>query len=132
MNENYKHTETTKKIINAYYNVYNQLGYGFFEKVYERAMMIELPKHGLNCERQKNVKVFYEGVEVGDYFADMIVEDCVIIELKAVEVIAPEHEVQLVNYLKATKIEVGLLFNFGPKPQFKRKVFSNSYLKNHI
>ncbi len=131
MNENYKHSDITKKIINAYYAVYNQLGYGFLEKVYERAMMIELPKHGLTCERQKNIKVYYNEIEIGDYYADIIVEDCVIIELKAVGSIAPEHEVQLVNYLKATEIEVGLLLNFGPAPQFKRRVFTNNYPKNH-
>ena len=130
MKENYKHSDITKKIINAYYQVYNQLGYGFLEKVYERAMMIELPKHGLKCERQKNIKVFYEEIEIGDYYADTVVEDCVIIELKAVETIAPEHEEQLVNYLKATEIEVGLLLNFGPTAQFKRKVFSNNYQSN--
>lgn len=130
MNENYKHSAITKRIINAYYQVYNQLGYGFLEKVYERAMMLELPKHGLKCENQKNIKVFYEGVEIGDYYADIVVEDCVIVELKAVETIAPEHEVQLVNYLKATGIEVGLLLNFGPEPQFKRRVFSKNYHQN--
>ncbi len=125
MNENYKHSEITEKIIKAYYQVYNQLGYGFLEKIYERAMMIELPKHGLKCERQKNIKVFYHETEIGNYYADIIVEDCIIIELKAVETIAPEHEVQIVNYLKATEIEIGLLLNFGPKPQFRRRVFSN-------
>lgn len=128
MNENYKHSEITKLIINAYCNVYNQLGCGFLERVYERAMMIELTKLRLKCEQQKNIKVFYEGIEIGDYYADIVVEDCVIVELKAVETIAPEHEVQLVNYLKATEIEVGLLLNFGSKAQFKRRVFSNSYL----
>ena len=127
MNENYEYSNITKRIINAYYQVYNQLGYGFLEKVYERAMMLELPKDGLRCENQKNIKVYYEGIEIGDYYADIVVENCVIIELKAVETIAPEHEVQLVNYLKATEIEVGLLLNFGPEPQFKRRVFSKNY-----
>ncbi|HKJ41536.1 MAG TPA: GxxExxY protein [Sunxiuqinia sp.] len=132
MNENYKYSGITEQIINAYYQVSNQLGYGLFEKVYERAMMIELPKRGLICERQKNIKVFYEGVEIGDYFADIVVDDCVILELKAVERIAPEHEVQLVNYLKSTEIEIGLLLNCGPKPEFRRNVFSNNYHhKNH-
>lgn len=127
MNDNFKHSEITNLIIKAFYNVYNQLGHGFLEKVYERAMMLELPKHDLWFECQKNIKVFYDGIEVGDYFADLIVNDSVIVELKAVDALAPEHEVQLVNYLKATKTEVGLLLNFGPKPQFKRRVFSNSY-----
>jgi len=127
MNENYKHSELTDLIISAFYNVYNQLGYGFLEKVYERAMMIELPKQNLKCEQQKNIKVFYDEVEIGNYYADILIEDCVIIELKAVETIAPVHEVQLVNYLKATEIEVGLLLNFGPEPQIKRQIFSNNY-----
>jgi GxxExxY protein len=131
MDGNYKHSEITGLIINAYYQVYNQLGYGFLEKVYEKAMMIELPRQGLRCERQKNIKVFYEGMEVGDYYADIVVENCVILELKAVEAIAPEHEVQLVNYLKSTEIEIGLLLNFGPKPGLMRKVFSNNYHRDH-
>ena len=90
-------------------------------------MMIKLPKHGLLCEQQKNIKVFYDGIEIGDYFADILVEDCVIVELKTVEKISPVHEVQLVNYLKATDIDVGLLLNFGPKPQIKRRIFSSDY-----
>ncbi|MFW6289947.1 MAG: GxxExxY protein [Mariniphaga sp.] len=127
MSDNYKYSEITNLIIKAYYLVYNQLGYGFLEKVYHRAMVLELPKHGLKVECQKNIKVFYDGVEVGDYYADLLINDLVIVELKAVETLAPEHEVQLVNYLKATRIEVGLLLNFGPEPQFKRRVFSNSF-----
>jgi GxxExxY protein len=131
MEENYKHSELTRRVIKAYYHVYNELGHGFLEKVYERAMMIELPRQGLKCEQQKSIKVFYEGIEVGDYYADIVVEDCIIVELKAVEKIAPEHEVQIVNYLKATAFEVGLILNFGPKAQFKRKVFSKDYIDLH-
>lgn len=127
MNDNFKHSEITNRIINAYYKVYNQLGYGFLEKVYEKAMMIELHKHKLKCESQKSIKVFYEGIIIGDYYADIIVNNCVIVELKAVEAIAPEHEVQLVNYLKASEVEVGLLLNFGREPEFKRRVFSKNY-----
>lgn len=132
MSDNFKHSDITNLIIKAYYKVYNQLGYGFLEKIYERAMMLELPKYGLKYENQKNIQVFYDGIEVGDYYADLIVNESVIVELKAVENLAPEHEVQLVNYLKATKIEVGLLLNFGPDPQFKRRVFSNSYHSESI
>jgi GxxExxY protein len=132
MGDSYKHSEITELIINAYYTVYNRLGYGFLEKIYERAMIIELIKLGLKCEQQKNVKVYYDGMEIGDYFADVVVEDRVILELKAVERIAPEHEVQLVNYLKATKIEIGLLLNFGPKAEIRRKIYSNNYLRNQI
>ncbi len=127
MNQNFKHSELTEEIISCFYKVYNQLGYGFLEKVYENAMMIELEKNDLNCETQKAIKVFYEEQEIGNYFADIVVEGVIIVELKAAETLAPEHEAQLLNYLKATKIEVGLLLNFGKKPQFKMKVFSNQY-----
>lgn len=130
MKNNYKHSELTGIILKAFYNVYNKLGYGFLEKVYENAMMIELKKIGLNAEKQKPIKVYYDEFLVGDYYADIFVENKVIIELKAVEKICPEHEVQLVNYLKATEIEVGLLLNFGPKPQQKRRVLTKEYLKN--
>jgi len=122
-----KHADLTEKIIQVFYRVYNTLGYGFLERVYENAMLIELANIGLLVERQKNIKVFYAGKEVGDYFADLIVEKKVIIELKAAVNISKEHEMQLINYLKATNIEVGLLLNFGKKPEFKRKVFTNRY-----
>lgn len=119
------HEELTGKIIKAFYTVYNTLGHGFLEKVYENALLIELHKNGLQAEQQKKIEVFYENQKVGDYFADIIVEDIIILELKASDAIAPEHEAQILNYLKATKIEVGLLFNFGHKPQFIRRVFGN-------
>jgi GxxExxY protein len=127
MNENYKHTEITDKIIKAFYTVYNKLGYGFLEKVYENSMMIELGKMGMNVRKQTPIKVFYEGNDVGNYFADLIVEDVVIVELKAEGGIIEEHEAQLTNYLKATEIEVGLLLSFGKSAQIKRKIFSNQY-----
>ena len=130
MNENYKHTEITEQILKAYYKVFNALGYGFLEKVYERAMMIELDNLDLCVNSQVPITVYYEGVEIGNYYADILVEDRVIVELKAVESICAEHEVQLVNYLKATNIEVGLLLNFGKKPEFKRRVFSNNINHN--
>ncbi len=123
--ENYKHTDITEKIIKAFYIVYNTLGFGFLEKVYENAMFIELRNMGLFVEKQRRVKVFYEGQEVGDYFADLIVDEKVIIELKASEALCEVHEFQLINYLKATEIEVSLLLNFGKKPEFKRKIFTN-------
>lgn len=127
MNNNYKHSEVTDKIIKAFYNVYNNLGYGFLEKVYENSMLIELSKLGLYCEKQKPIDVYYEGKKVGEYFADIIVENCVIIELKAAESLCEEHEFQLINYLKATEIEVGLLLNFGKIPGLKRKVLTSEY-----
>lgn len=126
-NENYKHSDITDKIIKAFYNVYNKLGFGFLEKVYEHALLIELRKMGIEAVNQFMIKVHYDGVEVGNYFADLFVENCVIVEIKAAEGLIEEHEAQLINYLKATNIEVGLLLNFGKQPAFKRKVFSNSY-----
>lgn len=121
--------EITDKVLKAFYAVYNELGFGFLEKVYENAMVIELRKLGLDCAKQHPIKVKYEGNIVGDYFADIIVENIVILELKAAEAIAEEHELQLINYLKATEIETGLLLNFGRKPEFKRKIFTNDRKK---
>lgn len=120
-----KHAEITDVIINAFFKVYNTLGYGFLEKVYENALFHELNKRNLSCVKQQKILVFYDELEVGEYFADLCVEDKVIIELKAAENLREEHESQLVNYLRATDIEVGLLLNFGKKPQFVRKIFSN-------
>lgn len=127
MNENYVHSEITAEIIKAFYTVYNRLGYGFLEKVYENALMIELKNAGLKSLSQYPVDVFYHGEIIGSYFADIFVENVVIIELKAVDNLRPEHEAQLLNYLRATDIEVGLLLNFGKEAQFKRKVFSNQF-----
>jgi GxxExxY protein len=126
----FKHKEFTELIIKAFYNIYNTLGYGFLEKVYENSMMIELKLLGLNCEKQKPISVFYKNLNVGEYFADIIIENKVIVELKATEGICEEHEAQLLNYLKATEIEVGLLLNFGKKPQFKRLLYENIYKKS--
>jgi len=120
-----KHEEITEKIIKAFYKVYNTLGYGFLEKVYENAMVIELTAMGLKVEKQKRVLVYYFGNIVGDYNADLIVEGVVTVELKTNEILVEQNENQLTNYLKATNIEVGLLLNFGKKPQVKRKIFDN-------
>lgn len=119
------HETTTALIIRAYYNVYNELGYGFAEKVYENSMMDELRSLGLTCAQQVPIKVYYKGNLVGDYFADIIVNNEVILELKAASALCEEHECQLLNYLKATDKELGMLFNFGTTPQFKRKIFLN-------
>jgi len=121
----YLYQELTEKIISCFYKVYNTLGYGFLEKVYENSLIIELTKAGLKIEKQKPIKVYYEGYSVGDYFADIIVEDLIILELKATECIVEENELQLINYLKATDKEVGLLLNFGKKPEVRRKIFTN-------
>lgn len=125
MTEEFKHKEITDLIIRAFYTVYNTLGYGFLEKVYANALLIELERLGLKTLAQAPIRVFYAGQVVGEYFADLVVADAVIVELKAVQALADEHEAQLLNYLKATRFEVGLLLNFGPKPQVKRKAYDN-------
>jgi len=127
IDEKHKYSELTDKIIKAYYNVYNTLGYGFLEKVYEKSLLIELQELGLDARSQHQITVNYRGKEVGEYYADIVVEDCVILELKASVSLSSENEAQLLNYLKATKYEVGLLLNFGTKPQIKRKVFNNEF-----
>jgi len=118
-----KHQELTRKIVDAAYHVHKSLGYGFLEKVYQNALMIELRRRGLFAESEKPLRIHYEAEVVGDYVCDVVVEEKVILELKAVKQIDQIHEVQLVNYLKGTGIEVGLLINFGPSIQIKRKVF---------
>ena len=124
-----KHEDMTKQIIGGFYAVYNALGYGFLEKVYENALAIELRQLGLHVDCQRPINVYYRGLVVGEYFADMLVDDRVIVELKAVHTLGREHEAQLLNYLNATRYEVGLLLNFGPTPQVKRKVFDNDRKK---
>jgi GxxExxY protein len=124
--DNTKHKELTEKIIRIFYRVYNKLGYGFLEKIYENAMMIEFGIECISAVAQSPIKVFYKEEVIGEYFADILVDEKVIVEIKATKTLVLEHEAQLLNYLKATDIEVGLLLNFGPKPQIKRKVFDNN------
>lgn len=119
------HGDITEEIIKAFYLVYNALGYGFLERVYENAMVIELEKMGLTVCAQKPIAVYYDGRVVGEYFSDLLIQDTVIVELKAIDTLRQEHEYQLINYLKATEIEVGLLLNFGKTPAVKRKIFHN-------
>lgn len=126
MHQDYIHKELSSKILECFYKVYNKLGYGFLEKVYENALKIELEQFGLIVDRQKPIKVYYENQIVGEYFADLIVNNQIILELKAAESICEEHEFQLINYLKATEIEIGLLLNFGKKPEIRRKIFSKN------
>ena len=121
---NLLHKDLTDLIIQAFYKVYNELGYGFLEKVYENALIIELKKIGLLIEQQVKIKVFYDETQVGFYLADLLVESSVIVEIKAAESLGYEHECQLINYLKASNVEVGLLLNFSKEPTFKIKVFS--------
>ncbi len=120
-----KYKEITDVILKSFYEVYNELGDGFLESVYENALYIVLKGHVLSVERQRNISVFFRGNVIGDFKADLIVEGSVIIELKAVRALDPAHEAQLINYLKATNTEVGLLLNFGRKPEFKRFIFNN-------
>ena len=117
--------ELTYSINGAVFEVNRVLGSGFLEKVYENALAQEIANRGHIVKQQVPIQVFYESKVVGEYFADLLVEDKVILELKTAESIAKEHEAQLINYLKATKIEIGLLLNFGKEPQFKRKIYSN-------
>ncbi len=126
--DNYKHSDITEQVIKAFYKVYNVLGFGFLEKVYENALCIELKKVGFDIEKQRPISVYYDGEQVGKYFVDIVVNDVLILELKAAKNLCKEHEYQLINYLRATEMEVGLLLNFGESPQVKRKVFSNGEL----
>ncbi|RYM34784.1 GxxExxY protein [Brumimicrobium glaciale] len=119
------HKNLTNQIIKTFYDVYNELGHGFLENVYQNALYLELKNRGFYVEAQKQIKVYYKNTQVGVYYADLIIDEVIILELKAAEVIVKEFEFQLLNYLKATEIEVGLLLNFGIKPEFKRKVFTN-------
>jgi GxxExxY protein len=123
--KDFKYTDLTDNIIRIFYKVYNKLGYGFLEKVYENAMMLELKKEAIEAVTQYPIKVMYDDNVIGEYVADILVEDKVIIEIKASRCLVEENEAQLLNYLKATKIEIGLLFNFGVKPEIKRKAYDN-------
>ncbi|MEO6667973.1 MAG: GxxExxY protein [Ferruginibacter sp.] len=121
--------EKTELIIKCFYTVYNKLGYGFLERVYENALMIELRKNGFHCLQQVAVDVYYDRIKVGDYYSDIMIDNCIIIELKAFEgEITKEYELQLLNYLKATELELGLILNFGKRPSFKRKIFTKNQL----
>jgi GxxExxY protein len=124
------HEELTEDILNAFYEVYNDLGYGFLEKVYQNALFYELKERAYEVIPQQRCPVYYKGKEVGEYFSDMVVEGLVILELKAVDSIIDVHKKQLQNYLKASSIEVGLILNFGKKPSFHRSVFFNEAKTN--
>ena len=120
-----KHRALTEGIIKVFYKVYNTLGYGFLEKVYVNAIVIELVNAGIECVAQAPIKATYAGHVVGEYFADILVDNKVIVEIKAARQLSAEHEAQLLNYLKATDIEVGILLNFGTRPEVKRKILDN-------
>ncbi len=120
------HKELSDQILNAFYEVYNQLGYGFLEKVYQNALFIELKERGLNVAPQRRCVVYYKNREVGEYFSDITVNEVIILELKACNAIVKEHVSQLQNYLKSSNVELGFVLNFGPKPEFFRVVYSNN------
>jgi GxxExxY protein len=121
----FKHKDITDKIIRVFYEVYNELGHGFLESVYERSLEIALNSLGLKVCRQIEIPVWFRGKPVGDFTADMLIEGCVLLELKAARSLDASHQAQLLNYLRATEVEVGLLLNFGLKPEFKRLIFDN-------
>lgn len=126
MPTDFQHKELTGAILKGFYHVYNSLGYGFLEKVYENSLSLYLRRRNFQIDQQFPISVYFEGEIVGEYFADLIVNDSVIIELKAAESLSKAHETQLLNYLKASEVEVGLLLNFGKKPEHKRVVYSNN------
>jgi len=123
------HSELTQTIIGIYYDVYNELGHGFLENVYRNSMDVALQEAGLRVEMELPIPITFRGHAVGDYRADLLVNGLILIELKAVRVLEPAHEAQLHHYLRATPVEVGLLFNFGSKPEFKRLCYMNSTKK---
>lgn len=132
MNDNFfKHTDVTRSILRGYYEVYNELGHGFLESVYENALCLVLTGYGLSVERQKEISVYFRGSLVGSFTPAIIVNKKVIVEIKAVENLISAHESQVINYLRATEIEVGLLLNFGKKPEVKRFAYDNQRKQIH-
>ena len=120
-----EHEELTHKIIGCAYKVFNQLGFGFLESVYQKAMIIELTKAGLNFEEEKPLQVYYDDIIVGNFSADLFVEDTIVVELKSVQNLVKDHEVQLVNYLQSLKKDIGLLINFGVSGVEVKRKFRN-------
>ncbi len=124
-----KHADVTEGIIGVFYDAYNELGYGFLECVYEESLVIALTDAGLTANRQIHLPVWFRGHKVGEFRADMLVEHSVLLELKSARSLDPAHEAQLLHYLKSTEIEVGMLLNFGSRPQFRRLLFDNERKK---
>jgi GxxExxY protein len=120
-----KHSELTETIIGIFYEVYNELGFGFLESVYRKSLLLALRNKGLFVEAEAPVPVFFRGVNVGDFRADLVVNNCILLELKTAAAIIVAHEAQLLNYLIATSLEVGLILNFGPRAQVRRLLFDN-------
>ena len=125
MNTDLKHGLITDQILRVFYDVYNELGHGFLESVYHRSLVLALKEKGLNVRSRVAIPVWFRGQQVGQFEADILVENCVLLELKAARMLDSSHRAQLMNYLRATEIEVGLLLNFGDKPEFKRVILDN-------
>jgi GxxExxY protein len=125
MNADLKHRELTQKIIGVFYEVYKELGHGFLESVYQKSLILALTQADLMVHSPVDIPVYFRGRQVGDFEADVLVEKCVLLELKAVRTLDSSHQSQLLNYLRATDIEIGVLLNFGVKPEFKRLVYDN-------
>lgn len=125
IDQNYKHSELTDTIIGVFYDVYNELGFGFLESVYRNSLRLALIEKGLGVKEEVRTPVYFRGNNVGDFKADLIVNQIILIELKTAETLVRAHEAQVLNYLKATSLEIGLLFNFGPKPQVRRLIYDN-------
>lgn len=120
-----RHGATTRAVLAIFFNVYNELGSGFLESIYQTALTHALTEGGHRCRREAPVEVRFRGVVIGRHFTDLIVDDCVIVEMKAARKLLPEHRAQLLHYLRATSIEVGVLLNFGPSPEFHRLILTN-------
>jgi GxxExxY protein len=128
-NQSYKHSELSEIIIGVFYDVYNELGFGFLESVYRKSFALALAEKGLIVKEELPISVYFRGKNVGDFKADLVVNDLILIELKTAETLVAAHEAQVLNYLRATSLELGLLFNFGPKPQVRRLLFDNEHKK---
>ena len=126
MNADLKYFALTQKIIGVYFEVYNELGTGFLESVYQKSLALALESAGLKVYSRIDIPVWFRGHQVGQFEGDLLVEKCVLLELKAARALGSAHQAQLLNYLRATEIEVGLLLNFGPRPEFKRVAYDNS------
>jgi GxxExxY protein len=126
IDSNYKYSELTDAVIGVFYDVYNELGFGFLESVYRNSLRLPLIEKGLSVEQEVPVSVFFRGQNVGDFRADLVVNSAILLELKTAERIIPAHESQVLNYLRSTALEIGLILNFGPRPQVRRLLLDNS------
>jgi GxxExxY protein len=129
VDSNYKHSELTEKIIGIFYQVYNELGFGFLESVYRKSLQYALEQEGITAEAEAPIAVYFRGRNVGDFRADLVVNGSILIELKTADRIIPAHEAQALNYLRGSSLEVALILNFGPKPQIRRLVLETGRMR---